>query len=379
MNDVLTSRKLALAECLVDCDLSSLSAVLEAMARLLGADLALLSLGRPGHSPRVRVSWECLNAGSPGPGVSLATPENQLQPLCEMALTHPAGRLYTTRELAIEASVARSEYLFGWLQNSPFSDCCAGYVQMGDGETCQLGFGMLGAATSGRAFQQDNLAALHSLIPRFVGRLCSLAHTRLLEALCASFVNRYERYHIGVMVVDLNGFVLFSNEPAQSLLVQQDGLRLRGNRLEFSPEGSIAQFMAIAREHAASGNPDGSFVPSLFTIPREHRRDLTLAIGRWGPAGMPGEALCPVLVFDAERPPIDRRDAVRLIYNLTDREANLLAAVAEGESLECFAERMQCSEVAARSALKRIFRKTGTSRQAEVVKLLLTGPAAMVS
>ncbi len=77
-------------------------------------------------------------------------------------------------------------------------------------------------------------------------------------------------------------------------------------------------------------------------------------------------------------PQIGRRDAVRPVHNLADPEANLLAAMAEGTWLACFAERMQCSEVAARSALKRIFSKTGTSRQAEVVKLILTGPAAMV-
>ena len=379
MQDTLTSRKLVLAERLIDCDVSSLSGVLDAMTLLLGADVALLSLGRPGHPPRVCLSTAGNATRLPALSVSCSNPENELKPLCEVALMQPAGHLYAARELATEASLAQSAYLLGWRQNSPFSDCCAGYVRGNDGEICQLGFGILGAATTGRVFEQTHLAALDSLLPRFAARLCSLAHTRLLEALCASFVNRYDRYHIGVMVIDMNGFVLFRNDQAQSLLDQQDGLRLRGSRLEFSPEGNIAGFMALVREHAASANPDGSFVPHLFPIPREHRRDLTLAIGRWGSRGLPGEAVCPVLIFDAERPQIDRRDTMRVIYNLTDREASLLAAVAEGESLERFAERTQCSEVAARSALKRIFRKTGTSRQAEVVKLILTGPAAMVS
>jgi DNA-binding CsgD family transcriptional regulator len=46
--------------------------------------------------------------------------------------------------------------------------------------------------------------------------------------------------------------------------------------------------------------------------------------------------------------------------------------------LETYAGRADCSLESARSLLKRIFRKTGTSRQSELVKLVLAGPAAMV-
>ncbi len=373
----LNARKLALAQSLLDLDDQTLPLALDAMTSLLGADVGLLSIGRPGQQPRVRLST-CRER--PGvPGRALPDLERELGPLCDTALMHSAGRLYVTRELASETSLAASDYLSEWLRSTPFSDGCVGYLHGSDGEICRLGFGIVGDGTRAPLFDQGNLGALAALLPHLESRLQALGRSRLLEALCASFLNRYNHYHIGVIVMDLNGFVLFRNDTANVVIGQQRGLGLRGNRLGLSGPVDVLDFMAEVREHATSGRPDGTFAQRLFPVGDPGPTGLTLAISRWGPADVPGNALCTVLVFDPSRPRLDRREAVRLLYNLSDREADLLAAVAEGESLECFAERARCSEVAARSALKRIFRKTGTTRQAEVVKLLLSGPAAMVS
>jgi len=60
---------------------------------------------------------------------------------------------------------------------------------------------------------------------------------------------------------------------------------------------------------------------------------------------------------------------------LTPTEAELAAALAEGRTLAEFAEARGCSEQTGRTHLKRILEKTGTSRQADLVRVLLTGAA----
>jgi len=55
-----------------------------------------------------------------------------------------------------------------------------------------------------------------------------------------------------------------------------------------------------------------------------------------------------------------------------------VCAIAACESLEDIARRHKRSLEAVRSQLKRVFRKTATSRQTELVRLVLSGPAAMV-
>jgi len=71
-------------------------------------------------------------------------------------------------------------------------------------------------------------------------------------------------------------------------------------------------------------------------------------------------------------------DALCDLYELTRAEARLAAALANGQSLDDVAERFDVSLHTVRSQLKACFRKTGASRQAELVKLVLCAPAAMV-
>jgi len=63
---------------------------------------------------------------------------------------------------------------------------------------------------------------------------------------------------------------------------------------------------------------------------------------------------------------------------LTPAEARLAADLADGLTLEESAERSSTQVATARTHLKRIFAKTRTRRQSELVRLLLRGPSAVV-
>ena len=54
-----------------------------------------------------------------------------------------------------------------------------------------------------------------------------------------------------------------------------------------------------------------------------------------------------------------------------------MKALSEGKRLETFAEEAGVTTHTVRHQLKQIFRKTETTRQSELIKLVLTGPAAI--
>ena len=64
-----------------------------------------------------------------------------------------------------------------------------------------------------------------------------------------------------------------------------------------------------------------------------------------------------------------------MLFSLTKAEARLLGELACGKRLEDIAEEFRISKNTARAQLQNLFDKTGTSRQVELVKLVLDSPA----
>jgi len=62
------------------------------------------------------------------------------------------------------------------------------------------------------------------------------------------------------------------------------------------------------------------------------------------------------------------------LYGLTSAEARLSAKIASGMGLQAAAEELATSYKTARTQLEVIFRKTSTSRQGELLKILLSSP-----
>jgi len=69
-------------------------------------------------------------------------------------------------------------------------------------------------------------------------------------------------------------------------------------------------------------------------------------------------------------------DRLRSRYRLTGAEAALAAALADGSRLSEYAGKRGVSMSTVRTQLKQCFRKTATSRQADLIRLILIGAPA---
>ncbi|MGJ4891284.1 helix-turn-helix transcriptional regulator [Bradyrhizobium sp. HKCCYLR20261] len=181
---------------------------------------------------------------------------------------------------------------------------------------------------------------------------------------------------IGLMVVDSAQHVAALNAPAERILAAA-GAALsvrRGILAAASPQknAQLQRFLADAcaashsADHAAGGDImfgelDGDGAPLLA---------LSICPARVG--DIPTLAPCAIVILRKIAPetPAGFVDELRRLFDLTPKEADIAAVLSSGRSLKDVAAGSGIKFSTARSHLERIFRKTGTKQQSQLVAVL---------
>ena len=134
------------------------------------------------------------------------------------------------------------------------------------------------------------------------------------------------------------------------------------------------------RALAKTSLTQGSLRDGLLKIPRGvHQRPLSLLIAPVPPEStswiLPASRWL-VLVFDPEQGVQVDAQLSRIDLGITRREAEVASLLTMGFDLVAAAAKCGISVHTARNQLKSIFAKTGLRNQAELVKKIVSGPAA---
>lgn len=81
-----------------------------------------------------------------------------------------------------------------------------------------------------------------------------------------------------------------------------------------------------------------------------------------------------VFLSDPARTPLSRADVLRVLCGLTPAEGRVADTLAQGLEIREAGDRLGITQETARLHVKRILAKTGVSRQAELVRLMLSLP-----
>lgn len=376
-----TSLQLVATESLLEAliDPQRIRTALQTMATLLEADAAALAVGRPEGGIRELITTTAA-ADATLTAFALLNPYRLAVPAL------PAGRLYSSEALLPARALARSSFYRRWLAEGPVRAGCIGWIELGGGEIGTLGFGYIGNAGEARGFDAAAIAAVERLMPH-LQRVLSLQHRfDSQRAIGAAAIGRYERYRIGTLVVDGEGRVLFANSVAQQLCERGEGLLLRNGYIDALAPAEAATLMQAIRDCLL---PDavghGAGAVRLLRVSRSGGgAPFSLACSASGDArarevhaGAASRGQVVIMIHDPERTPLESREAARGLLGLSERDTELACLLADGDTLEAIARRTGRSLEAVRSQLKRIYRKTGTSRQTELVRLVLNGTAAI--
>jgi len=183
----------------------------------------------------------------------------------------------------------------------------------------------------------------------------------------------------GVLLLDAAGKVIFANQMARDILSQEDGLALR-NGILISTRSEHAR--RIRELLAAVLAPAGAkSVPLILPRP-SGRRAYEMHACRLGArfAAEPGAgALVALFLSDLDSRCRPSEAMLIAFYDFTQTEARVVANLALGLSVGDIAEVQGISRNTVHHHLKSIFDKTDTTRQSELISLILSGLAAQTA
>lgn len=275
-----------------------------------------------------------------------------------------------------EAILPDREYLRGELYNEVFrpqhlAHAAVACVLRTPDHTVPLG--IVRQAGNERPDRHD-LDLLGRLLPHMQRSVQLYLRLASLEARWSAAEEALDHLPFGVILVDARGKVLFLNRSAEAVIAAADGLTVREGMLLAATSEDTRALGRLVSEAAATGSgagtsPGGAMAlsrPSMSTplpvLVAPLRGQWTLLAER--------RAAAAVFVTDPERcATVPGRQLVEL-FGLTPAEAQLAVALLAGKRLNRIAADRGVRLPTVRNQLRAVLAKTGTGRQAELVRLL---------
>jgi DNA-binding CsgD family transcriptional regulator len=233
-------------------------------------------------------------------------------------------------------------------------------------------------------FDEAHKQRLEVLLPH-LSRAIDL-HIRLtaadLERRLAS--RMFETLSVAAIIVDKQCRLMFANNLADQLLKVADGLRVQQARLTTCDARQDAALRQAVCQATAVASGEVSPPSDVLAVRRAHKRPLSVLIapfqgeaGRWTDG--PAEPTAIVFASDPKKRRPPSITALAALYGLTPAEARLLQALLQGEQVGGYAVRAGITTNTANTQLKRIFAKTETGRQADLMRLVFSDPIASLA
>jgi len=181
-------------------------------------------------------------------------------------------------------------------------------------------------------------------------------------------VQAMEQSNRAVARVDVNGRILFANGPAKILIENSNFFKIsRDAKLKVTNNGDMKDFLALLQSVADVASSSGD-ANELYRFCDDHLAyPIVVAVS----ADRKQAQTLTLMFFDPNQRNTVSAEKLMLALGITRSEARIVHALIEEGNLEDGATAMGVSINTARTYLKNVFNKTGTCKQAELVRLAL--------
>ena len=290
----------------------------------------------------------------------------------------PPGKVVTQRELVPDKELLESEYYRNYLEP-------IGIFHILGVDTLEPD-GMLARLRIARRANEEPFKARHKnlcerLLPHLRRAIALHARLSRTESERDLYAGAVDQLSVATVILDERGRALNTNSVARHILQQADGITLEADHLKLSSRNQdieLQQLIEAAITAQRAGTP--GMARALRVSRPSGAPELGLVI-RPVPASEWAEGQSsPCIVAFISDPGLEESASQQLLaelFELTPAEANLAIKLARGLSLAQVCKEQNISQHTARAQLKSIFAKTGVTRQAELVRLVLKSVASL--
>lgn len=291
-----------------------------------------------------------------------------------------AGAVNTLQTLCPKEIFVPSEYYNDYLRHLDLLYCIAG-TPRNDGENSSNI--SVFRSPGDEPFGEEERKLLLVLMPH-LQRAFQL-HTRIqgLERKGDAAGDALDHLHQGILLLDAQGRVLLVNQAAAALFAGEKTIKLTPRGLVSAVPSESRQLSALIQRAITTGNGNGLHPGGAMMISRgglgpplqvlvAPLRTKTIHLGKDVPA-------VAIFISDLDRKTISDSAVFTQLYGLTRAEARLAHILAAGDSLHDAACKLGVAQSTVRSQLKSVFAKTNTTRQSQLVRILLMVPTQALS
>lgn len=263
----------------------------------------------------------------------------------------------------------------------PATECAVLRLRLdGDRSIWMICLAPRGGVSALAADWQDVLQALLPLLQRIVRLYLVIGESERRRRIAEHVL---ETSGVGVVLVDSAGSVITANAAAHAIMGHTHVLGIHDGRLHAQRRADQHLLLRHIREKSeqqSAGEAQSGCYAAFALLRDDHALPVTVMVRPgppFGPASAPLRRTATVILRDPARRLSLAGPDLETLFGLSPAEARLAQLLADGMSMEEAALQLGVSRNTVRSQLQAVFAKTGTNRQGDLVRLLLSSAATL--
>jgi DNA-binding CsgD family transcriptional regulator/PAS domain-containing protein len=290
------------------------------------------------------------------------------------------GEVATMTMLAGEREPLNSDFYVKWVRPLGFVDVI-GVMVLKSGK--RVAWFSVARSDIQARFEQSDLRQIEALSPHICRALLISDALDLQSIVATRLAETVDHLSTGIVLTEDRGRITYMNGSAEAILKDGNALKSRDGRLVATRTNS-RDALSRALDASVAGKAPSASGQYAVPLPDDEGSGLIASVlplewrdGRNPLASLPGAAA--VIIQNPAEGAAPPMEAIALLYGLTTAERNVLEHVADSHSPQETADRLGVSVNTVKTHLQKVFAKTNTSRQADLVRLMARSTAPLKS